>query len=63
MGSSSLGRYKSGRYVLNNGNAKQVGFLFNLYDTFISGKDRIIHIKVPRNPDYNQMELKFDYGC
>ena len=62
-------RYRSGKYIFDNGifdNEKEdeythVGFMFNLYDTFITGNDRILHMTVPRNSDYNSLVLKFDW--
>ena len=37
-----------------------IGFMFNLYDTFITGKERIIRMRVPVSRDFNELELKFD---
>ena len=34
--------------------------MFNLYDTFITGKERIIRMRVPVSRDFNELELKFD---
>jgi hypothetical protein len=34
--------------------------MFNLYDTFISGNDRVMKVIVPRDPDFNRIMLKFD---
>jgi hypothetical protein len=33
----------------------------NLYDTFITEHDRIMRIRVPKDPDYNRFVLKFDW--
>ena len=43
------------------GKFTSVGFMFNLYDTFISGNDRVLHIQVPSSVDYNNLELKFEW--
>lgn len=61
--------YSNGKYVFKNGvydrerkgDFTGVGLLFNLYDTFISGNDRVIHIQVPSSIDYNNLELKFEW--
>ena len=37
-----------------------IGFMFNLYDTFITGKERIIRMRVPVSRDFNELELKFE---
>ena len=37
-----------------------IGFMFNLYDNFITGKERIIRMMVPVSRDFNELELKFD---
>jgi hypothetical protein len=66
---SSGNSYSNGKYVFGNdmydeekdGKFTSVGFLFNLYDTFISGNDRVLHIQVPRSIDYNNLVLKFDW--
>lgn len=56
---------KTRKYVLDNsvvdgksGFAK-VGFKFNLYDNFISGDERILHMEVPKDTDFNKLHLKF----
>lgn len=52
------------KYVIDNKYkntyTKNVGLMFNLYDTFISGKDRIIRINVPSNKNFNDLYLSFD---
>ena len=64
QGKSDYGRYekddsgKSHRYVLNNG--KSVGIMFNLYDSFVSGNERVLKIRLPRSKDSNQLTLKFN---
>ena len=40
-----------------------VGFEFNLYDNFISGMDRILVVDVPKDKDYNNLKLCFDWEC
>ena len=63
------GEYSNGKYVFKNYvNDEEkvktgVGFRFNLYDTFISGEDRILHVSIPRSVDYNHLKLKFDWMC
>ena len=64
-----VGEYSNGKYVFQNyvddGDIDKtgVGFRFNLYDTFISGEDRILHLSIPRSVDYNHLKLKFDWMC
>ena len=66
-GEDSVNRYQDGKYIIDNsildvdGEFQDVGIGFNLYDTFISGKDRILNVHVPVNPDFNNLYLKF--GC
>lgn len=38
----------------------EVGFLFNLYDTFITNQERIIRLRVPVDKDFNELKLCFD---
>ena len=42
-----------------NGDFAKVGFKFNLYDNFISGDERILHMEVPKDTDFNKLHLKF----
>ena len=37
----------------------RIGFKFNLYDNFITGEERILHIEVPQDTDFNKLHLKF----
>ena len=68
-GSSGENKYHNGKYVFKNGvydderegKFTDVGFLFNLYDTFISGNDRVLHVQVPDSIDYNNLDLKFEW--
>ena len=46
--------------MLNNKVGKDVGIMFNLYDSFISGNERILKIRVPMSVDSNQLTLKFN---
>ena len=52
--------YKSGHYIFDNGQDGDVGLMFNLYDTFITGNDRVLRIVVPQDKDYNRLFLKFE---
>ena len=38
-----------------------VGLMFNLYDTFVTGNDRILSMTVPRDKDFNNLVLKFEW--
>lgn len=52
------------KYVIDNKYkntcSKNVGLMFNLYDTFISGKDRILRLDVPVDKDFNDLYLSFE---
>lgn len=37
----------------------KVGFKFNLYDNFITGNERILHMEVPKDTDFNRLHLRF----
>jgi hypothetical protein len=37
----------------------KVGFKFNLYDNFITGDERILHMVVPKDTDFNKLTLIF----
>ena len=37
-----------------------VGLMFNMYDTFISGNDRILKMHVPVDKDFNKLYLDFE---
>jgi hypothetical protein len=56
---------KVSKYVFDNSVADgksdfaKVGFKFNLYDTFITGEERILHMVVPKDTDFNRLYLKF----
>ena len=57
---------KSYKYVFDNsiadgqdGEFAKVGFKFNLYDNFITGEERILHVVVPKDTDFNKLHLKF----
>lgn len=52
--------YVDGKYVFDNGSSGEVGFVFNLYDTFITGKDRILRIDIPVDKEFNKLMVKFD---
>lgn len=65
-GKSDNGKYEylgesNHHYVLNNKDGKDVGLLFNLYDSFISGNERILKVNVPRSKDFNS--LTFMMSC
>ena len=34
--------------------------MFNLYDSFVSGNERVLKIRLPRSKDSNQLTLKFN---
>ena len=60
-GSTGLGKYEDGKYILDNGASGSVGLMFNLLDTFTSGNDRTLRVLVPRDQDFNKLFLKFDW--
>jgi hypothetical protein len=57
------------KYVFDNsiydkprlGQFGNVSLKFNLYDTFITGKERILKFIVPRDKDFNKLKLKFGW--
>ena len=52
--------YLDGVYVMNNQDKGEVGLMFNLYDTFITGNDRILKLIVPKDKDFNKLKLMFE---
>lgn len=56
---------KDKKYVFDNtilddgGDFAKVGFKFNLYDNFITGEERILHMVVPKDTDFNKLHLRF----
>ena len=54
------GSYTDGKYVFDNGKSGPVGIVFNMFDTFISGKERILRIDVPIDKEYNRLQVNFD---
>lgn len=58
--------YDDKTYVIDNrrldagDDISDVGLMFNLYDTFITGKDRILSMGVPSDKDFNRLFLNFD---
>ena len=72
MRKSRDGSYESGQYIFDNAQLDyqneekewkygEVGLMFNMYDTFITGNDRILKMQVPMDKDYNKLILKFDW--
>ena len=59
------GHYIGKKYILDNddldGGSEAVGFMFNLYDTFITESDRILKVQIPRDRDFNKKKLHFDW--
>ena len=66
-GDDLVNRYEGGKYVFDNGqNAingefPSVGFMFNMYDTFITGMERTLRMTVPKDKDFNKLVLKFGW--
>ena len=56
---------KVNKYVFDNSivdwddDFAKVGFKFNLYDNFITGEERILHMVVPKDTDFNRLYLRF----
>ena len=56
---------KTYKYVFDNSivddkeKFADVGFKFNLYDNFITGDERILHMVVPKDTDFNKLFLRF----
>lgn len=72
MRKSRDGSYEGGKYVFDNAlldykddvgdwHFGEVGLMFNMYDTFITGSDRILKMHVPMDKDYNKLILKFEW--
>ena len=38
-----------------------VGLMFNMYDTFMSGKDRILKMHVPVDKEFDQLKFKMEW--
>ena len=55
------GTYEKGQYVFDNGKKGDVGLMFNMYDTFITGRDRILKMSIPKDKDFNKLILKFEW--
>ena len=49
-------------FVLGDGESRNIGFKFNLYDTFITGQDRILKTTIPVDKDFNNLTFRFDYS-
>ena len=67
-GEDLVNNYIDRKYVFDNcqeesetGKMSTVGILFNMYDTFITGNDRILKMKVPKDKDFNKLFLKFEW--
>lgn len=64
-GKQYLDTYENGKYIIDNERVTKdfpnVGLLMNLYDTFITEHDRVIRIRVEKDPDYNRFVLSFDW--
>ena len=61
---SDSDRYESGKYIFDNGDGDDlpdVGLMFNMYDTFITGNDRILKLTVPQDEDFNELLLSFEW--
>ena len=57
---AQLGEYSDGKYRIDNKNG-DVGLMFNMYDTFITGQDRILKMAVPKDKDFNRLKLEFEW--
>ena len=53
--------YVDHRFRIDNGNQGSVGFMFNLYDTFIDGNERILRLDVPKDKHFNRQHLMMEY--
>lgn len=66
-GQDVVNRYGESGYVFDNSIADDgdsfadVGFMFNLYDTFITGQDRILKMTIPRDADFNHLTFAFEW--
>lgn len=68
-GESDGNKYEDRKYIFENGlydasdgsAVGTVGFMFNMYDTFITGNDRIIKMHIPIDKDFNKLLLKFEW--
>ena len=50
---------ESGKFIVGNSTSKISGFMFNLYDTFITGQERTLKVVIPRNRDSNMVKLEY----
>lgn len=58
--------YEDKEYVFDNSLCDKngfgkVGLFFNMYDTFITGNDRILKFSIPKDKDFNKLILKFEW--
>ena len=61
-GNSKVGQYNKGRYIIGKtGDAQSTGFMFNLYDNFVSGQDRKIRMTIPMDKDFNKLKFQFEW--
>ena len=61
-GNSKVGQYNNGRYIIGKtGDAQSTGFMFNLYDNFVSGQDRKIRMTIPMDKDFNKLTFQFEW--
>lgn len=51
--------YQEGKYVIGNGTRGNVGFFFNLSDSFVTGEDKTLRVTVPIDKDYTNLRLMF----
>lgn len=68
-GESYGNQYKDKKYIFDNGvyddkernTIAKVGFMFNMYDTYINGNDRILKMHIPVDKDFNKLRLNFGW--
>ena len=53
-------KHDDGTYEIGSGKDYTSGLMFNLYDSFISGEDRVVKIAIPESQDVNEMHLQFE---
>lgn len=53
--------FDNGQDESEDGRVSTVGIMFNMYDTFMTGNDRILRMSVPKDKDFNKLFLKFEW--
>ena len=57
--------FDNSKYDIENENGKlefgAVGLMFNMFDTYIDGNDRILKMHIPKDTDFNRLLLRFDW--